>query len=383
MLNFEYFNPVRIVFGRDSVGKIAELLPDIRIMMLYGGGSIRRNGVYDQVKNALANFKVIEFGGIEANPEYSTCMKAAKIARNENAGFLLAVGGGSVLDAAKFIAAATCYRGQDPWDILTKDVEITGALPLGAVITLPATGSEMNSNSVISRAETREKFHFSSPMVFPRFSIIDPSTTYSLPERQTVNGIVDTFVHVCEQYMTFNVNSPLQDRLSEGILRTLVDNAMPVLENPDDYDTRANLFWCSTLGLNGLIGAGVMQDWATHMIGHELTALYGLDHAQTLAIVMPALWRHCKERKLDKLRQYAREVWNIDCAKVECAADAAINQTEAFFHSISMRTRLADYGIDPREAAEEIRERFSKRQARFGENGDIDADAAHAILLTC
>lgn len=379
MLNFTYFNPVRVVFGKDTIGELANLLPkEVNVMMTYGGGSIFKNGVYDQVKKALQGFAVVEFGGIEANPRYETCMKAVELARKEKVGFLLAVGGGSVADATKFIAAAIPWTKGDPWEFLVShDPRVPEAVPLGCVITLPATGTEMNCNSVITRASTQEKYHFSDEKVFPQFSIIDPQVTYSLPQRQVVNGIVDTFVHVMEQYMTYDVNTPLQDRQAEGVIRTLVEEAPKVIENPDDYDVRANLFWCSTVGLNGLLAVGAVQDWATHMIGHELTALYGLDHGVTLAIVLPELWRFALEHKKAKLKQFGKEVFGVDYP------EAAIKATEDFFHRIGMKTKLADYGVDASEAAAKVRERFANRGTVLGEHGDIDAEATYAILSRC
>ena len=313
MLNFSYCNPVNIVFGKETISELSHLVPPgVKVMMTYGGGSIFKNGVYDQVKKALSRFTVVEFGGIEPNPHYETCMKAVEIARKEKVGFLLAVGGGSVLDGTKFIAAAIKWTAGDPWKILQDhSIRLAEAVPLGSVITLPATGSEMNCGAVITRAEAKDKLFFGDPLVYPKFSIIDPQVTYSLPTKQTVNGIVDTFVHVMEQYMTYNVNSPLQDHLAEGIIRTLIEESPKVLANPNDYDARANLFWASTLGLNGLIACGVPQDWATHMIGHELTAAYGLDHGVTLAIVMPELWRFKLADKKEKLTKFGQV--NVRC----------------------------------------------------------------------
>ena len=281
MYNFEYKNPVKIIFGKGTIPQVTKELPtDTKILMTYGGGSIKKNGVYNQVKSALKDFEVLEFGGIEPNPHYETCMKAVELIKVENIGFLLAVGGGSVIDATKFIAAAVCYKGDDPWDILAKDAKVEDALPLADVLTLPATGSEMNGNSVISRVSIQEKLAFGSQKVMPVFSILDPETIFSLPDRQVANGVVDAFVHVMEQYLTFPVNSPIQDRFAESILKTLVEEGPKVLANRTDYDAAANFMWSATVALNGLIGVGVPQDWATHMIGHELTAYHGIDHGR-------------------------------------------------------------------------------------------------------
>ena len=378
MLNFEYQNPVRIVFGKGTIAELDKLVPaDVSVLMLYGGGSIKKNGVYNQVVTALGKRRVLEFSGIEPNPLYETCMKAVEMIKQEKIGFLLAVGGGSVLDATKFIAAAALFGGIDPWDILAKGAEVKTAVPLGAVLTLPATGSEMNINSVISRASSGEKLHFSSPCVYPQFSILDPETTFSLPERQTVNGIVDAYVHVFEQYMTFDVNSPLQDRQAEAILLTLIEEGPKVIKNPMDYDARSNVMWAATNALNGLIGCGVPQDWATHMIGHELTAFYGIDHAQSLAVVLPRLLTHCKAKKQAKLLQYGQRIFGLK------DADAAIKATEAFFNSLGMKTRLSDYKIDAGDAAGKISGRLKARGTMLGEKAELSPDDVSQILLGC
>lgn len=388
MLNFSYYNPVRVEFGQGAVGKLSNLIPeDARILITYGGGSAKRNGSLDQAKTALAGRAVFEFGGIEPNPRYETCMQAVELVKQEKIDFLLAIGGGSVVDGTKFIAAASLYQGEDPWEILLAigkgiPCPVQAALPLGCIMTLPATGSEMNPTAVISRNSTNEKLHFATPLVFPQFSIIDPEFTKTLPERQTANGIVDTFVHTCEQYMTYEVNALLECEMSEGVLRTLIDQGGKVLADPQNYDIRANLSWCATVGLNGWLACGVPEDWATHMIGHELTAIYGLDHARTLAIVMPALWRKLREQKHDRLLQYARKVWNIADAD-EAAIDRAIVLTEEFFHSLGVATSLKDYGIDPEEAATLVAERFAARKVKHGELGNIDAKLTAEILQLC
>ena len=384
MQNFSYHNPVTLVFGKGTINRLADLVPrDVTVLLLYGGGSIRANGVYDQVRAALGDRPVVEFGGIEANPHYETCMRAVAQIRIAAAGFILAVGGGSVLDAAKFIAAATCYTAtEDPWDFMGNAQPILDALPLGAVLTLPATGSEMNVNSVISREETQEKLSFGSPHVYPRFSILDPETTFTLPPRQTANGVVDAFVHVMEQYMTFPCDAPLQDRQAEAVLLTLVEEGPKALAKPRDYAVRANLMWCATQALNGLIGCGVPQDWASHMIGHELTALYGIDHAQSLALVLPALWRYELARKRAKLVQFGARVWGIVEGSDDERAAAAIDRTEAFFRSLGVGTTLADYKI-PAQASRIVAERLAARGMLLGEHGDLGPDAVAAILAAC
>lgn len=383
MLNFTYHNPVKIVFGRHAVLELGKLIPpDKKILMTYGGGSIKENGLYEKITKILKHHCFIEFGGIEANPRYETLMKGVVLAKKEKIDFLLPVGGGSVLDGTKFIAAAAEYQGDDPWDILTKKAPIEAAIPLGAVITLPATGSEMNGFAVISRASTKEKLTFESPLCYPQFSILDPETTYSLSERQVKNGIVDTFVHVIEQYLTVRENSPLQDRQAEAILLTILEEAVKVREHPDDYNVRANLMWCACQALNGLIGCGVPQDWTTHMIGHELTALHGLDHAQTLAIVLPAVLRHQREDKLDKLRHYGEKIWNIRKGTDREKADKAIERTTGFFESIGMATKLNALGITS-EQFETIAGRFEERGIALGENRNIRGKEVVEILNLC
>lgn len=383
MQNFVYSNPVKIVFGKRSIGQLGDLLPhDARVLITYGGGSIKRNGVYDQVVAALAGRTYREFPGIEPNPTYETCMRAAELVRGEKISFLLAVGGGSVLDGTKFIAAAAVYDAGDPWEILSQNREVKRAVPLGSVMTLPATGSEMNTFAVISRASTHEKLAFASPHVYPQFSILDPETTYSLPARQVANGIVDTFVHVAEQYATVSGDVALQDRQSEAIIQTLIEQAPRLRQNPNDYDVRANLVWCATQALNGVIGLGVSQDWSTHMIGHELTAFYGIDHAQSLAVVLPAIWRYKKATKGPKLAQYARRVWNLSGSD-DAVIDQGIERTRQFFEQVGIKTRLSDYGIDAREAGGKIAERFAARSTRLGERQDITGGDIPAILELC
>jgi NADP-dependent alcohol dehydrogenase len=385
MYNFTFHNPVKIVFGKGTISELSKLIrSDKKIMMTYGGGSIKGNRVYDQVIKALKGYNLIEFGGIGPNPEYSSCLKAVEKAKENSIDFLLSVGGGSVLDATKFIAAAIRFQGPEPWDILTRGAEetVTSAVPLGSVLTLPATGSEMNTNSVISRKSTGQKLPFSSSHVYAQFSILDPETTYTLPEHQVVNGIVDTFIHVTEQYLTFDVNAPLQDRLAEAILLTLIEEAPKVKSDPRNYDVRANLMWCATMALNGLIGCGVAEDWTTHQVGHELTALHGLDHAQTLAIVMPAVIEFKRSMKKQKLIQYGRRIWGIEDDDDEKIVDRTIAQTVKFFNGIGMPTRLRDYNLTPDDcmvAAEKIEERGIK----LGENKDIGKNEIEQILKLC
>lgn len=376
MQNFVFRNPTEILFGRGMIVEVRTRVPaNAPVLLLYGGGSIKRNGVYDQVKAALGGHKVIEFGGIEPNPLYESCLKAAETVKSNKVGFILAVGGGSVLDAAKFIAAAVCFQGDDPWELLTSQgALIKAALPLGAVLTLPATGSESNGNAVISRKATQEKLALGSALLFPVFAVLDPETTLSLPPKQVRNGVVDAFAHVMEQYMTFPADAPLQDRFSESILQTLVECGPATLKNLNNYDARANLMWSATMALNTLIACGVPQDWSTHMIGHELTAFYGLDHAESLAVILPGVWSHQLERKKAKLEQYGKRVWNVRSAK------GAIAKTEDFFQALGMPTHLSDYRINAAEAADKVCARFSQRHTMLGERADIGPDAVGEII---
>jgi NADP-dependent alcohol dehydrogenase len=381
MYNFEYKNPVKIIFGKDTISKVANEIPgNAKILLTYGGGSIKKNGVYDQVMNALKGFELLEFGGIEANPHYETCMKAVEIVKAENIDFLLSVGGGSVLDATKFIAAAALYQKGDPWDILVKRGKVADAIPIGAVLTLPATGSEMNGNSVITRISTLEKMAFSSPKVMPLFSILDPECVFTLPDRQVANGIVDAFVHVMEQYLTFDVNSPLQDRFAESILTTLIEEGPKVLADRNDYDAAANFMWSATMALNGLIGVGVAQDWATHGIGHELTAFHGIDHARTLAIVLPGVMNIKRESKKEKILQYGKRIWGINEGTDNEKIDAAIAKTVEFFESVGLPTTLPEYNV-PEESVTKIVARFEKRGYKLGEKADIGYQEIEQILM--
>ncbi len=361
MTDFEFYNPVRIFFGKNQIEKIASQIPSYsKIMLLYGGGSIFRNNVYNQVKEALKGYDITEFGGIEPNPSYETCMKAVEIIKANNINFLLAAGGGSVIDATKFIGAAALYSSGDPWDILEKEVPVTASLPIGVILTLPATGTEMNRNAVISRKSTSEKLAFSSQYSLPRFSVLLPEAAGYLPQNQVANGIVDAFVHVIEQYLTYPVNAQIQDRFAESILTTLIEEGPKAYANPADYEAMSNLMWSATMALNGLISCGVPGDWSVHSIGHELTAFHGIDHARTLAIVLPGLWKVLKEEKKDKLLQYGARVWNITEGTDDERVNAAIQKTVDFFESLGVKTRLSDYGV-PRETIDKIVRRFEER----------------------
>ena len=381
MQNFDFYNPTQIVFGKGRIADLPKLIPaEARVLVLYGGGSIKSNGVLDEVRAALSGYTVQEFSGIEPNPSYETLMRAVELVRQEKLDFLLAVGGGSVIDGTKFVAAAVGFEG-DPWQILEKrGSNITHALPFGSILTLPATGSEMNNGSVVTRKSLKAKVAFSSRHVFPKFSILDPAKTFTLPVRQIGNGVVDAFAHVMEQYMTYPVNAPVQDRFAEGILLTLIEEGPKALANPDDYDVRANVMWCATLALNGLIGAGVPQDWATHMVGHELTALYGLDHAQTLAIVLPSMLRVRKESKRAKLLQYAQRVWNLTQGSEDVRIEAAIEKTQAFFEQMGVKTRLIDYELGMDDVNTVLKQLEAHRMVTLGERRDVTLDVSRKVL---
>ena len=379
MQNFTFHNPTRILFGQGCIAGIAHEIPaGARVLITYGGGSIFKNGTMDEVRAALAGFACLEFGGIEPNPTYETLMKAVELARGEHIDFLLAVGGGSVIDGTKLIAAAIPFQGE-PWDILAKQAPISAAVPLGSVLTLPATGSEMNAGSVVTRAATQDKLFFLNPLVFPRFSALDPTKTYSLPTRQVANGVVDAYVHVMEQYLTYPADAKVQDRFAEGLLLTLIEEGPRALAEPENYSVRANLMWTATLALNGLIGAGVPQDWATHMLGHEITALHGLDHAQTLAIILPAMLQVRREAKRGTLLQYAERVWGLRDGSEDERIDTAIARTRDFFESLHVPTRLGSYGV----GADAIPAMLDKLQLHgmtaLGEHQDVGIERSREV----
>lgn len=381
MNNFEYKNPTKIIFGKNTIEKLTSEIPaDAKVLMLYGGGSIKKNGIYDQVKTALAKVDMIEFGGIPANPEYNVLMEALKVIKEENVTYLLAVGGGSVIDGTKFLSAAALYEGEEPWQMLKNKERPNKGLPFGTVLTLPATGSEMNSGLVVSREETKEKLSMGGPALFPTFSILDPQVITSIPKRQLANGITDAFTHVLEQYMTYPAGGLLQDRFAESILQTLVEVAPTVVEDPTNYEATSNFMWSCTMALNGLIQQGVPGDWAIHMMGHELTALFGIDHARTLAVVTPSHYKYNFEAKKEKLAQYAERVWNVTEGSIDDKAYAAIEKTEAFFHQLGIDTKLSDYTKDYEGTAEEIAKRFTERGWKLGERQALLPEDAEKIV---
>lgn len=381
MQNFELYNPTNLIFGKGQTEKLTTLIPkNARILLAYGGGSIFNNGVYNQVKSALTDFDVVEFGGIEPNPHYETLMKAVAVVKDQDINFLLAVGGGSVIDGVKFISAAVNFDG-NPMDILHKRLMIReNAMPFGTVLTLPATGSEMNSGAVITIEETQEKLSFGGAALFPQFSICDPTVIESLPKRQIQNGVVDAYTHVMEQYLTYPHEGYLQDRIAEAILNTLIEVGPKVVENPNDYALASNFMWCCTMALNGLLNKGVPTDWATHMIGHELTALYNIDHARTLAVIGPNLYKVMFETKKDKLAQYGQRVFNLS-GTTDDVANAAIDHTVAFFHTMGMDTKLSDYTEDFNNTAGFIVDRFEKRGWKaMGEKQNITLEKVRKIV---
>ncbi|MCL1138078.1 iron-containing alcohol dehydrogenase [Shewanella pneumatophori] len=381
MQSFDFYNPTHISFGEGKIAELDKLVPqDAKVLVLFGGNSARSTGTLDEVKTALKQREVVEFGGIEANPTYETLMQAVDVIKQQNIDFLLAVGGGSVIDGTKFVAAAALFEGE-PWDILLNwGANVTQAMPFGSVLTLPATGSEMNSGSVITRKELKAKLAFMSDHVFPRFSVLDPSKTFTLPERQVANGVVDAFVHITEQYLTFPVNAPVQDRFAEGLLQTLVELGPKALSEPQDYDVRANLMWVATMALNGLIGKGVPHDWATHMIGHEITALYDVDHARTLAMILPGLLDVRRQGKQEKLLQYASRVWGITQGSDDEIIDQVIEKTRQFFEQMGIQTRLSDYGLDNSSIDTIVAQLEAHGMTALGEKQDVDLAMSRKIL---
>ena len=383
MLNFELYNPTKLIFGKGQIEKLATLVPaNTKILLAYGGGSIFKNGIHEQVRKSLEGSEVIEFGGIEANPRFETLMKAVEIIREQKIDFILAAGGGSVIDGVKFISAAVLFEG-DPINILKERIlfkDISKVVPFGTVLTLPATGTEMNSGAVITIEATQEKLDFGGSAMFPKFSICDPTVIISLPKRQLQNGIIDAYVHVLEQYLTYRHDAYLQDRIAESILQTLIQIGPNVVENPSDYALASNLMWSCTMALNGLIQKGVPSDWATHMIGHELTALYGIDHARSLAIIGPNLYRVLFETKKEKLAQYGKRIFNLTGTDEEIAREA-INKTVKFYHTMGMKTKLSDCTEDYAKTAEFIVERFEKRGwIALGERQNITLEKIKSIV---
>ena len=384
MLNFELYNPTNYVFGKGQTEKLSKLVPaNAKVLLAYGGGSIFKNGVHEAVVAALKGFEIIEFGGIEPNPRFETLLKAVEIVKNENITFILAVGGGSVIDGVKFISGATHYEG-NPIDILKNKVlftDLSKVIPFGTVLTLPATGSEMNSGAVVTIEATQEKLVLGGSALFPKFSICDPTVVSSLPKRQIQNGIIDAYTHVMEQYLTYPHDALLQDRIAESILQTLVEIGPSVVENPSDYKLASNFMWSATMALNGLIQKGVPSDWATHMIGHELTALYEIDHARTLAIIAPSLYKVMFETKKDKLAQYGERIFGVTGNSIDEKANQAIEKTVEFFHKMGMKTKLSENTDDFQKTADFIVNRFEERGWKgLGEKQNITLEKVKEIV---
>jgi NADP-dependent alcohol dehydrogenase len=384
MKNFEFYNPVRVIFGKGTISRIGHQLPvGIPLLFVYGGGSIKKNGVYEQVIEALGDREYYEYPGVQPNPTYEQLMPALDVIREKKIGFILAVGGGSVIDGSKFIAAAACYKGSDPWEILSKNVKVTEALPIGTVLTLPATGTEMNGNSVISRVSVNHKLAFGSSLVMPKFSVLDPEVTYSLPSNQLANGVIDAFIHVLEQYLTYPTNAEVQDHYSESILKILKRIGSKVVTDPKpDYDDRANFMWAATNALNTSLSMGVISDWSTHTIGHELTALYGFDHAVSLAIVLPGVMLHMREKRAEKMLQYAERIWGISSFDHQAVIVESIRSTEQFFQCLGVKTKLSDYGIGQEAIDKVVQQLRSHGTTWLGGAGDLTVDDVPAILGT-
>ncbi len=386
MMNFEYWNPTRVVFGSQQLNHLPELLKENKaqnILVAYGGGSIKQFGLFDEIMKVLKSFKVVEFGGIEPNPQYTTLMKAVELGRKEKVDFILAVGGGSVIDGVKFISGAIPYKGE-PWDVLSRveGAVFESAVPFGTVLTIPATGSEVNSGAVVSRKELNEKRTMGGPQFFPKFSFCDPKVVSTLPKRQLANGIIDAFVHTLEQYLTTEYGNLLQEREAEAILATLID-VKDVVDRPDDYRLAYNFMLSASHALNGNLRCGAVTDWATHMIGHELTALYNIDHARTLAIIAPRLYEVQFELKLNKLVQYGQRIFGLKGEKEEIAL-RAIQKTEEFFQSLGVNTKLSEYNVDTAILLDHVRDKFQERGwTELGMNGTIQWPQVEQILKNC
>ena len=377
MLNFEFQNPTKLIFGKGSIAKIEkQFTRPTKIMLTFGGGSVKRNGVYDQVIAALKGPEIVEFWGIEPNPKVETLRRAVELGKAENVEFIIAVGGGSTLDGTKLIACAICYDG-DAWDLVLDPKKVTGAIPFASVMTMPATGSEINNGAVISNLATKEKYGFY--YFYPQWSILDPELTYSITPYQVACGIADTFVHVMEQYLTAPNINPLMDRWAEGILLNLIEIAPQIQENPQDYDLMSQYMLSATMGLNRFISMGVPQDWATHNIGHELTALHGVTHGESLAIVLPGTMTVLSEQKHAKILQYGERVWGITEGTDGIRIAAAIGRPAQFFSQLGLATRLSQLNIGE-ETIAEIERRFNERGTLLGECKNVNRAVARAIL---
>ncbi|BBI36379.1 iron-containing alcohol dehydrogenase [Cohnella abietis] len=380
MNSFELYNPTKLVFGADKIGQLGELVTPYgkRILLVYGGGSIKSSGLYNDVLYQLEGIGAIvhELPGIEPNPRLATVNKGINICRAEKIDFILAVGGGSVIDAAKAIAAGALYDG-DVWDFTVRQATIQEALPLGTVLTLAATGSEMNGNSVISNWETKQKRAMGSKLIYPKFSILDPKLTYTVPANQTVNGIVDIMSHVFEQYFSLTTDIPLQERFAESILLTVIENGEKALENGSDYDARANLLLAGTYALNGTLPNGVSTDWATHGIEHEVSAIYDIAHGAGLAIIFPNWMKHVYKERASKFVQYAVRVWGVDPngkSDDEIALEG-IEATRNYFTRIGAPATLGELGIN-----DEQLDRMAEEATKYGPIGSFKMLSKEDVL---
>lgn len=377
-MQFSYLNPTQIHFGQGQISTIGNTIPTSdKVLVIYGGGSIKNNGVYQQVAQALKNHTWVEFSGVEPNPTKETMDKAVAIAKEQDIDFILAVGGGSVIDGSKYVAAASHYDG-DGWDILVGKHKVSSAIALGTILTLPATGSESNMGAVLTKAETQDKLAFMTPHIQPKFAVLDPDVMKTLPEKQLINGLVDAWVHVCEQYLTTTHGAMVQDGFAEALLKNLLVLGGQ-FEQRDNDQWRANLMWTANQALNGLIGSGVPHDWATHMIGHEFTALWNVDHARSLAIVQPALLRNQFEVKKAKLEQMGRNVFGLTPS--ENLANQTIEAIESFYHSLGVATTFSDYQGSKEQAVDAVIEQLTQHgMVTLGENQAIDLEQSRNIL---
>ena len=373
-MNYTYFNPTSIEFGTDKIKSIVNYIDKkLKVLVVYGGGSIKKNGVYEQVKTVLEGYTWLEFSGVEPNPSYETLNKAVKIIKDEKIDFVLAVGGGSVIDGSKYLVAAALYDG-DGWDFLDGSKQVEKALPLGAILTLPATGSESNTTAVISKKSTNEKRYFGSPLLYPKFAVLDPNVMSTLDDRQLANGLVDAFVHTCEQYLTYPNTSLLHDGYAQTILKGLHTLSMD-WENRKTISWQENLMLLANQALNGFIGSGVPQDWATHMIGHEITAFYGLDHARSLAVVQPQLLRVMIEDKKEKLTLMGKEVFDMPNNY-----ELVIEAIEYMYNSIGVSTNLNDYEIDDKVVENITTALKAHGMTNIGEKGNVTLEKVAQIL---
>lgn len=376
LFEFTFHNPTQIVFGPKSFDQLGTLVPaGVKVLLLYGGGSIKRNGVYDRVTAALAGREVVEFGGVEPNPSQETLDKAVEVVRSKGVGFILGVGGGSVADGAKYVACAALYDG-DGWDIVSGAFAPTEALPVGIVLTLPATGSESNSGAVVTKLSTHDKRVFYVPPARPRFAILNPEVMASLPVRQLENGIVDAFIHVCEQYLTYPVGALVQDGYAEALMRALV-TLVDTFDQHTDLAWQQNLMWAANQALCGIIGVGVPHDWATHRYAVELTALWGIDHGRTLTIIQPWLLRELLEHKRAKLEQLGRNVFSL----TQPSAEDTVTALETFYRRLNMPLHLRDAGITETDAAERVIAGLRAHgKIALGGHAGLDAEKTERII---